>query len=382
MLRVISVDDELSNHILLKKSLEEDGLVQVVAQFSDPLTLLEKVVDIHPDVAFVDIEMPVMNGLELAERILFLCPNTQIVFVTAFSQYAVNAFHVNAIDYLLKPIDGQDIKRVIQKLLNNRKLVRAAALNQDIDLSEVCRINTLGSFDVYGIQSKQPIQWLTSKVEELFAYLLLHSGKSVGKEELCDVLWPDSDHENGMMNLYSTIYRLRKTLAKETIPIEITSGKYGYQINTESCFLDFKVFEKLTSSLETQQSAGESDSDIANMVEAALVYKGEFFGIRSYLWSAAYGESINQTYRLLNYRLVNHFLKLKRMDKAVEYLKRILQFFPDEEQACILLMTLYSEEGETKSVSHCYHTYVTYLEDELSVTPSSKIQERYKDLLK
>ena len=165
MLRAITVDDELPNHILIKKNLEADGLVDVVAQFSDPLQFLDKLVAIQPDVAFVDIEMPVMNGLELAERVLFLCPNTQIVFVTAFSQYAVSAFHVNAIDYLLKPIVGQDIKRVVQKLLHNRGLIRAAALTQGLNLSGVCRIQTLCSFDVFVVLSKQPIQWLTSKVE-------------------------------------------------------------------------------------------------------------------------------------------------------------------------------------------------------------------------
>lgn len=382
MLRAITVDDELPNHILLKKCLEGDGLVDVIAQFSDPLQLLNQIESLQPDVAFVDIEMPVMNGLELAEKIVCLCPYTHVVFVTAYSQYAVEAFRVNALDYLLKPIEGQEIKRVILKLSDGRQRQRDVAAARGLEGSKSCRIHTLGGFDVYGIQSRKPIQWLTCKVEELFAYLLLHVGKNVGKEELCDVLWPDSDHENGMMNLYSTVYRLRKTLTKENVPVVIASGKYGYQIDTDNCFLDYKAFEKLTSSLDTHPAHMASESELSNLVEASLLYKGEFFGIRSYLWSSAYGESINQTYRLLNYRLADHYLKLDRLEECVVYLKRLLHHFPDEEQACILLMTVYHGQGEHKDVELCYKSHVNYLKEELNVEPSIKVQTCYKSLIK
>ncbi len=380
MLRAITVDDELPNHILLKRFLEEEKQVKVVEQFTNPLDVLEKSEQLQPDVAFIDIEMPEINGLELAERLQVICPSIQIVFVTAFSHYAVEAFHVNAIDYLLKPIEKTEIDRVLNKLQNNKEQQKIVESVLEEATIETCRIHTLGCFDVYGAQSKLPIQWMTSKVEELFAYLLLNIGKSVGKEELCDVLWPDTEHENGMMNLYSTVYRLRKTLSKEKIPIGISRHKYGYQIDADDFFLDFKVFEKLTMTLETSDLSLSSELDIENMVAAALVYKGEFFGIRSYLWSASYGEFINRTYRLLNYRLVDYFLKLNRVDKAVIYLKDILYYFPDEEQACILLMTAYHQQGEIKEMVKCYKSYITYLEDELNVEPSHKLKLHFESL--
>lgn len=380
MLRAITVDDELPNHILLKRFLEENKEVKVVEQFTNPLTVLEQAELLQPDVAFIDIEMPEINGLELAERLQLICPSIQIVFVTAFSHYAVEAFHVNAIDYLLKPIEKPEINRVINKLQNNKEQQRIIESVLEEVVIETCRINTLGCFDVYGAHSKFPIQWMTSKVEELFAYLLLNIGKSVGKEELCDVLWPDTEHENGMMNLYSTVYRLRKTLSKEKIPISISRHKYGYQIDADGFFLDFKVFEKLTMTLETSDLTLSSELDIENMVAAALVYKGDFFGVRSYLWSASYGEFINRTYRLLNYRLVDYFLKMNRVDKAVIYLKDILYYFPDEEQACIQLMTAYYQLGEIKEMVKCYKSHITYLEDELNVEPSHNLKNCYESL--
>lgn len=380
MLYAITVDDEFPNHFLLKKFLEEKKQMKVLEQFSNPLSVLEKAALLQPDVAFIDIEMPEINGLELAERLQHICPSIQIVFVTAFSHYAVDAFHVNAIDYLLKPIEKSEIKRVLKKLQSNKEQRRIVDGALENVIVEPCRINTLGCFDVFGPHSKMPIQWMTSKVEELFAYLLLNIGRSVGKEELCDVLWPDTEHENGMMNLYSTVYRLRKTLLKELIPIGVSRNKYGYQIDADGFYLDFKVFEKLTISLETSNTSNDTESDIEGMIAAALVYKGEFFGVRSYLWSASYGEFINRTYRLLNYRLVNYFLSSNRLDQAVIYLKEMLYYFPDEEKACIHLMTAYHQLGDIKEIVKCYKTYITYLEDGLNVEPSHQLKLCYETL--
>lgn len=374
MLNVITVDDELLNLTLLKKFLEEEGQVQVVAQFSDPLHLLDQAATINPDVAFVDIEMPVMNGLELAEKLLDLCPDTQVIFVTAYSQYAIEAFHVNALDYLLKPIEAQEIKRVIQKIANTRSRQMTIDASQEPVCDQGCRIHTLGCFDVFSAHSKKPIRWLTSKVEELFAYLILHVGKDVSKEELCNVLWPESDYENGMMNLYSTVYRLRKTFANESIPLVISSGKYGYQVAMDACFLDYKVIDELAEGLKKQRLDTESESDIAGMMEAVNIYNGELFGVRSYLWSAAYGESLNRSYKVLSYRLIDAFLNLKRADAAENCLNKLLSHFPEEEKACMQLMTLYYECGDMKSVDRCRETYTKYLDETLNVEPSEAFQ--------
>lgn len=118
MLRAITVDDEFQNLLLLKRFVEASGQVEVAAQFTDPLSLLEQVAEIKPNVIFMDIEMPVMSGLELAEKVMSICTGVRIVFVTAYSQYAIDAFRVDAVDYLLKPIDPQEMDRVLQKLVN------------------------------------------------------------------------------------------------------------------------------------------------------------------------------------------------------------------------------------------------------------------------
>lgn len=77
----ITIDDEYPNHILLKRVIDLNGQLEVVKQFTHPKTALEKIGEIKPDVAFVDIEMPDMNGLELAEKILAIHGETHIILL-------------------------------------------------------------------------------------------------------------------------------------------------------------------------------------------------------------------------------------------------------------------------------------------------------------
>lgn len=119
MLRAITVDDEFHNLLLLKRCVEKSGQIVVTDQFTDPLSLLDRVREIHPDIIFMDIEMPVMNGFDLAEEVTRIWSDTRIVFVTAYDHYARNGVPDNAVDFLLKPIDPQDMKRVIVKLMGS-----------------------------------------------------------------------------------------------------------------------------------------------------------------------------------------------------------------------------------------------------------------------
>ena len=84
----------------------------------------EKILDIKPDIVFLDIEMPVMNGFQLLEKIGNI--NFRLIFVTAYDQFAVKAFRFSALDYLLKPIDGKDLKSSVEKSSTTQLATNAA----------------------------------------------------------------------------------------------------------------------------------------------------------------------------------------------------------------------------------------------------------------
>ena len=114
MLRAIIIDDEVDCVKLLALQLKMYcPNVLIVAECTDSEHALLKVQELNPDIVFLDIEMPVMNGFQLLEKLGSI--NFCLVFVTAYDQFAVKAFRFSALDYLLKPIDGKDLKTAVTK---------------------------------------------------------------------------------------------------------------------------------------------------------------------------------------------------------------------------------------------------------------------------
>src|SRR5690625_2483073 len=103
-MRAVLIDDEQLALDYFEKLLQEIGSFKIVAKYINPRHALEEVAQERPDVIFLDIEMPEINGIELAEQFGEIMPNTQIVFITAYDEYAVKAFELNAVDYILKPV--------------------------------------------------------------------------------------------------------------------------------------------------------------------------------------------------------------------------------------------------------------------------------------
>jgi two-component system LytT family response regulator len=121
MLRAVIVDDEMSNREILTAMLNNffPGRVEVLALCDSVKTALVEINDKNPDVLFLDIEMPTDNSFSLIEKTKDR--KYDVVFVTAYSHYAVEAFKVNAIDYLLKPLSKEDLGRALDKLEKNKK---------------------------------------------------------------------------------------------------------------------------------------------------------------------------------------------------------------------------------------------------------------------
>ena len=116
MIRTIIIDDEPSAvnvlALILKKKCKDD--IEIIATSESPVegrALIEK---LHPDLVFLDIEMPGMSGIDLLRS--FKDPNFHVVFVTAYDAYAVEAFRLSAVYYLLKPVESDDVVHAVEKI--------------------------------------------------------------------------------------------------------------------------------------------------------------------------------------------------------------------------------------------------------------------------
>ena len=114
-MKAIIVDDERLARQELKSLLAEYKDIEVIAECTNAAEAKEKIALLKPDVVFLDIQMPGKNGLELAQE---LSPVPELIFITAHDEFALRAFEVNALDYLLKPIQPERLAEAVKKLLN------------------------------------------------------------------------------------------------------------------------------------------------------------------------------------------------------------------------------------------------------------------------
>ncbi|GAB4426916.1 MAG: LytTR family DNA-binding domain-containing protein [Bacteroidia bacterium] len=126
-LRILIADDELPARNKMKRLLSKFEDVEVVHYAENGFDALEHIQSLKPDMVFLDIEMPGMNGLEVAEGI-DLDDMPAVVFATAYSEHAIKAFELNALDYLLKPFSEERLRASIDKVINNKQ---GSALDKD-----------------------------------------------------------------------------------------------------------------------------------------------------------------------------------------------------------------------------------------------------------
>ncbi|MBD7924509.1 response regulator transcription factor [Xanthomonas sp. CFBP 8703] len=113
---VIAEDEELLRTALVGLLGDVWPQLRIVAECEDGASALERLAEHQPDVAFLDIRMPGLSGIEVARALGELSPRTQVVFVTAYDQYAIDAFEQGAVDYLLKPIVRERLQATVQRL--------------------------------------------------------------------------------------------------------------------------------------------------------------------------------------------------------------------------------------------------------------------------
>ena len=122
-LRCIVVDDEPLAVKMLENNISRTAFLELEASFTDPVAALEAIRDRQPQLAFLDIQMPDLNGMELSRMVP---PQTRVVFTTAFKQYAFDSYEVSALDFLLKPIRYQKFLEAAEKALRWFELLEAA----------------------------------------------------------------------------------------------------------------------------------------------------------------------------------------------------------------------------------------------------------------
>lgn len=121
MMRAVIVDDELVALNYFKQMIKEYEDIEVEQAFTNSVEAMAYLLRNPCDVLFLDIEMPAINGIYLAEQITLVYPNTRICFITAYNEYAVRAFELNAVDYILKPYVKDRLENALDKIRKQKE---------------------------------------------------------------------------------------------------------------------------------------------------------------------------------------------------------------------------------------------------------------------
>lgn len=187
-MKIIVLDDEelaVDNLLGLLKKVEPTSTIIGFSEVEDALDFLK---DNQVDIAFLDIEMGAYNGIDLAKMCKTLCPNVNIIFVTGYSKYSIEAFKLHVSGYVMKPVREVDLLAELENL-------RVPVYQRN---EEIVRIQTFGNFEIF--VDDKPLAFPRSKCLECIAYLVDRRGARVTTSELAAILWEDRPFDRTLQN--------------------------------------------------------------------------------------------------------------------------------------------------------------------------------------
>lgn len=334
-MRALLIDDEYFALAVLERTLKGCEDVRVVGKYTEPYEALEVLED--TDVVFLDIEMGEVSGLDFAEEILRRNAGVEIVFVTAYSQYAVDAFEVNAVDYLLKPVSQERARKALEKVRSRRRPDHANPSDNAL------KLRCMGAFRAYN--EGEPVKWRTRKVKELLAYLISHLEQPVSQERLKNALWEGLPDDKATTLLHTTVYQLRKSLKDMGHREAVLYLDFKYCLNLHfDC--DAGRIQELTHRRE--------DLTEREMTELLALYQGDFMEEEYYSWTGPRQLEMRSAILRLLEKYARRHLKEPFTE---EVLLKMMEMDPYHEDYAALLYQFYKGMNILKG-----HTFKTDFE--------------------
>ena len=253
-MKVICVDDE---PLAVEYTLGQCALLPEIDEakgFTEAQEALSWLGDHTADLAILDINMPQIDGIDLAAQIKQARPETAILFLTAYREYAYDAYSVHPTGYLLKPVSQQKLAEEVRYACGGTRPSSPAHI----------RIKTFGTFDVYA--DDRPVSFKLARSKEILAYLVDKQGSGVTRGELFAAIWEDNLYDRRRQKQLDVYIRsLRESLQEYGISEIMEMEKGVLRVKPETFACDAYLFYS-------------GDSDAIN------AYRGEYMS--SYSWAS------------------------------------------------------------------------------------------------
>ncbi|TDF97231.1 response regulator [Paenibacillus piri] len=356
-MKAILVDDESLALRDLERQIKKTGQLDVIGTFQDGESALAAASEHIPDIAFLDIDMPELSGMELAELLQNRLPSIDIVFVTGYEEYAVKAFELNALDYIVKPVLQERLLRTLTRLVHRPP----PAVTASEATTGMIKCFQYLHFD---IAKPGTIQWRTTRAQELFAYLVHRRLHPVRKDVLIELLWPETDAHKGYTQLYTAIYQIRKMLRTIGLPIRIVSSDNGYRVDLNGMKLDIEEWER-----GLQDAPPVSRDTISHHITLSDQYQGDYLIDHDYSWADGERERLRTLWYHHAVALGNVLVENERLADAVLLYSRVQSLFPNAEELYFILMKLYDQCKDWVSVEKQYAALHKMMSEEFDAEP-------------
>lgn len=209
-MNILLVDDEELQLIRLENACKSVLKDATFLKFTNPLNITNENIN-KVDIAFLDIGMPGINGIQLAKKMKSIKPEIKIIFVTAYDDYALEAYKIHASGYITKPVSEDRIKEEILELEKTVDLIPTKKL----------QIKCFGNFEIF--YRGEPVKFSYQKSKEVFAYLVDREGSLININEINAVMW-EEDHKSYLRNLIADIQQTLKSIDCSDIFIKKRNG--------------------------------------------------------------------------------------------------------------------------------------------------------------
>lgn len=370
MIRAIMIDDETMALVALELALrqvEPGAAIEVLGKFRKVSDAIEQTAGQQVELIFLDIEMPGINGLDAVEPLLAAHPRAEIIFVTAYQQHAVEAFELNAMDYLLKPVAGERLGKSIDRFLARHRIGETvdkhnAAIGHAEPADKRLRLDVLGGLALYDRRGEL-VSWRTKRAKELFAYLWHHRGAPVLRNRMLDELWPEAPFDRALAHFHTTVYQVRSMLKQLGCAESIAFADERYRLRSDSFLCDeTRLLDKL------QSDRFEP--------EVLSLYGGDYLEADHYEWAEMRRKELRSAVGNALKRWAGRAEGLA----AAPIWRKLVALDPYEESHYTGLMRVLGEAGQRKEAREAFLELAAVLRSELGASPSAsavQLAKRY-----
>lgn len=368
MIRAILVDDEPLALQLLEHKLTAYENVHIEKTFTNPLVAIEELPNLSFNTAFLDISMPGMDGMDVAAHLLNIDSRIQIVFVSAYRDYAIQAFELNSIDYILKPLTNERLGKTILRLS------QALASVPEPEVANPLQITCFSEFVVR--YKQEPIKWKTAKVKELFAFFVTYHGEYVQRDLLIDTLWPDTEYAKAKIQLHTAMSHLRKMLESLGYAKVIVFANQSYCLDLPGFQSDASAMQELL-----RQHVVPTPATISLFEKSISSYVGDYMELDGYDWTHAHTKYMKlQAIRMLQ-AMIDYYTDARDTENIQFSLERLLSLDTYSEQTLQRLLTSLMQQEKRMEAIKIYHEFKEHVEEELGISPSQPTNELFQTIL-